>query len=71
MIAVEFNDPATGKPDAEFTRRVQAEARARGLILLTCGVYFNVIRFLYPLTIADATFSEALGILDASLAAAG
>ena len=71
MIAVEFNDPATGKPDAEFTRRVQSEARARGLILLTCGVYFNVIRFLYPLTIADATFSEALGILDASLAAAG
>ena len=70
MIACEFNDPKTGKPDADFTKRVQNEARNRGLILLTCGVYFNVVRFLYPLTIADAHFDEALDIIDASIAAA-
>ena len=70
MIAAEFNDPKTGKPDAEFTKRVQTEARNRGLILLTCGVYFNVVRFLYPLTIAEAHFDEALDIIDAAIAAA-
>ena len=70
MIAAEFNDPQTGKPDAEFTKRVQTEARNRGLILLTCGVYFNVVRFLYPLTIAEAHFDEALDIIDAAIAAA-
>ena len=34
-----------------------------GLLLLTCGVYGNVIRFLYPLTIPDAQFTKALDIL--------
>ena len=70
MIACEFNDPKTGMPDAEFTKRVQAEARNRGLILLTCGVYFNVVRFLYPLTIAEAHFDEALDIIEAAMVAA-
>jgi 4-aminobutyrate aminotransferase len=70
MIACEFSDPKTGKPDADFTKRVQAEAKKRGLILLTCGVYFNVIRFLYPLTIQDTVFDEALAILDAAMDAA-
>ena len=70
MIACELNDPKTGKPDAEFTKRVQTEARNRGLILLTCGVYFNVIRFLYPLTIPDAHFDEALDIIEAAMVAA-
>lgn len=70
MIAAEFNDPKTGKPDADFTKRVQAAALERGLILLTCGVYFNVVRFLYPLTIADAHFDQALDIIEASIAAA-
>jgi 4-aminobutyrate aminotransferase len=51
MVAVEFNNPATKKPDPDYTKRVQAKALELGLILLTCGVYANVIRFLYPLTI--------------------
>lgn len=70
MVAVEFNDPATGKPDADFTKRVQAKALEKGLILLTCGVYGNVLRLLYPLTTPDAIFDEALGILADALAAA-
>ena len=67
MIAAEFNDPATGKPDAAFVARVQKEALSRGLLLLSCGVYGNVVRFLFPLTVPDAVFAEALDILDVAL----
>ncbi|CAZ86963.1 GABA aminotransferase, PLP-dependent [Thiomonas arsenitoxydans] len=70
MVAVQFNDPASGKPDAAYTKAVQVEALRRGLILLTCGVDYNVVRFLFPLTISDAVFAEALDILEASLLAA-
>ncbi len=67
MIAVEFNHATTGAPDADFTKRVQTRALEKGLLLLTCGVYGNVVRFLFPLTISDALMGEALAILDASL----
>jgi len=70
MVAVEFANPATHEPDAGFTNRVRMEALKRGLILLTCGVYGNVIRFLAPITIPDAHFAEAMEILEASVAAA-
>lgn len=70
MVAVQFNDPVSGNPDAAYTKAVQAEALKRGLILLTCGVDYNVVRFLFPLTISDAVFAEALDILEASLLAA-
>jgi 4-aminobutyrate aminotransferase len=65
MVAVEFND-ANGNPDADFTKRVQAEALKRKLILLTCGVNANVVRFLFPLTTTQAVFDEAMGILSES-----
>lgn len=70
MNAVEFNDAGTGKPSAEFTSKVRAEALSRGLILLSCGVYGNVLRFLAPITIQDAVFTEALEKLDAAIRAA-
>ena len=70
MCAVEFNRPGTDEPDADFTKRVQAQALKRNLILLSCGVNANVLRFLFPLTISDAVFDEALGILRESLASA-
>lgn len=69
MVALELNDPATGKPDAEAVKRVQARAIEKGLILLSCGVYGNVLRFLYPLTIPEAQFDRALAILSEALAA--
>lgn len=68
MVAVEFNDN-DGKPDAAFTKAVQARALAQGLLLLTCGAHGNVIRFLFPLTIEYALFDEALDILQAALTA--
>jgi len=63
MIAIEFNDPTTGKPSPDITRDVQQAALEQGLLLLTCGVYGNVIRFLYPLTIPQAQFTQALNII--------
>ncbi|WP_287815257.1 4-aminobutyrate--2-oxoglutarate transaminase [Achromobacter sp.] len=68
MVALELND-ANGKPDAEAVKKVQARAIEQGLILLSCGVYGNVLRFLYPLTIPDAQFDRALAILSEALAA--
>lgn len=70
MVAVEFANPATQEPDAGFTNRVRTEAQKRGLILLTCGIYGNVVRFLAPITIPDAHFAEAMDILEAAVAAA-
>jgi 4-aminobutyrate aminotransferase len=71
MVAVEFGRGAgSDEPDADFTRRVQAQALKRGLILLSCGVNGNVLRFLFPLTIAEPVFDEAVGILRESLLAA-
>ena len=69
MVAVEFA-AADGTPDADITKRVQAEALKRKLILLTCGVNANVLRFLFPLTTPQATFDEALGLLRAAILAA-
>ncbi|MCL9673292.1 4-aminobutyrate--2-oxoglutarate transaminase [Citrobacter sp. MNAZ 1397] len=67
MVAVEFNDPQSGEPSAEFTKQVQDKALTAGLLLLSCGVYGNVIRFLYPLTIPEVQFRKALDILYQSL----
>ncbi|MDP1783460.1 MAG: aminotransferase class III-fold pyridoxal phosphate-dependent enzyme, partial [Hydrogenophaga sp.] len=67
MVACEFID-AKGAPDADTTKKVQAAALKRGLLLLTCGVYGNVIRFLFPLTIEDSVFAEGLAVFDAALA---
>jgi len=67
MVACEFID-AKGAPDADTTKKVQAAALKRGLLLLTCGVYGNVIRFLFPLTIEDSVFAEGLAKFDAALA---
>ena len=62
MVAVEFAK-ADGTPDPDLTKLVQQRAQDAGLILLTCGVYGNVVRFLYPLTIEEAVFDEGLAIL--------
>lgn len=69
MVAVEFMKPGSHEPDAEFTKKIQTEALRAGLILLTCGTHYNVVRFLFPLTIEDAVFAEALNILETAIKA--
>ena len=63
MVAVEFVDPQTREPSPEFTKLVQERALAEGVLLLSCGVYGNVIRFLYPLTIPEKQFQQALEVI--------
>lgn len=67
MIAAEFNTADGSAPNPEMANAIRAEALERGLVLLTCGVYGNVIRFLAPLTIPDEVFAEAMDILEASI----
>jgi len=61
MVAVEFME--NGQPRADMVPSIMSYAKERGLILLSCGVYGNCIRFLPPLTIQDEVFDEALDII--------
>jgi 4-aminobutyrate aminotransferase len=62
MLALEFAETTP-----EVASRVTAAARGRGLVLLSCGIYGNVIRILVPLTIDDALLERGLDLLEESL----
>jgi 4-aminobutyrate aminotransferase/(S)-3-amino-2-methylpropionate transaminase len=66
MIAVELVKAGTLTPDPALTAAVAAEARRNGVIVLTCGTYNNVLRFLPPLTIDEDLLGEALDIIAAA-----
>jgi len=66
MVAVEFAK-ADGSPDPERVSAVVKRAQQAGLLLLSCGVYANVIRFLFPLTIQEGVFDEGMAILEQAL----
>jgi 4-aminobutyrate aminotransferase/(S)-3-amino-2-methylpropionate transaminase len=66
MCAIEFvKDGDADRPDPGLTRAVALEALCEGVLLLTCGVRGNVIRFLPPLTIDEALLDEALATVGA------
>jgi 4-aminobutyrate aminotransferase/(S)-3-amino-2-methylpropionate transaminase len=68
MVAMELcKDGDPHQPDADLTKALAAEATRRGLILLTCGTYGNVVRILVPLTASDALLDEGLAIIADSL----
>jgi 4-aminobutyrate aminotransferase/(S)-3-amino-2-methylpropionate transaminase len=70
MLALEFvSDRASRKPAPDLTHAVVEAALARGLLLITCGVYGNCIRVLAPLVVTDAELDEALGAWEDALAA--
>ncbi len=74
MVAIELVKPDDGDgrtPDPDLAKRIQGEALARRLIVLTAGTYVNVIRIIPPLVTTAEEVDLALGILDESLAAAG
>ena len=67
MIAIElFKNGDLHQPDADLAKKLATEAAKRGLILLTCGTYANVIRVLVPLVASDAILDEGLAIIAAS-----
>lgn len=63
MIAFELMDKATHKPNPELVAKIVELAREKGLLLLSCGSYYNIIRILVPLTIADADLQKGLDII--------
>ena len=69
MIAVELVEAGTTTPDPALAREVASAAHQHGVIVLTCGTYGNVLRFLPPLAISDELLHEALGIIEGVLRA--
>jgi 4-aminobutyrate aminotransferase / (S)-3-amino-2-methylpropionate transaminase / 5-aminovalerate transaminase len=68
MLAVELvhgDGDMTPAPERAFA--VVAVARERGLLLLTCGLYGNVIRLLAPITIPPDDLAQGLDALEAAL----
>jgi 4-aminobutyrate aminotransferase/(S)-3-amino-2-methylpropionate transaminase len=69
MVAMELVKSGNAEqPDADLTRALVQAAARHGLIILSCGVNGNVIRFLTPLTISDALLAEGFDLLDAAFA---
>ena len=68
MIAVELVKSGTTEPDAELTKKLCAAAHQAGVIVLSCGTFGNVLRFLPPLTISDELLLEGLDVLELILA---
>jgi 4-aminobutyrate aminotransferase len=62
MLALELEEPS-----GEAARRVTTAAREKGLVLLSCGIYGNVIRILVPLVATDEELERGLGILEEAL----
>ena len=68
MIAVELVASGTTDPDPGLTKALCAGAHAEGVIVLSCGTFGNVLRFLPPLTIGDDLLVEGLDVLAGVLA---
>lgn len=68
MIAVELVEPGTKTPNAAVTAALAKACHAEGLVVLTCGTYGNVLRFLPPLVIGEDLLNEGLDIIEEALA---
>jgi 4-aminobutyrate aminotransferase/(S)-3-amino-2-methylpropionate transaminase len=68
MVGVELvKNGDAHQPDPELTKALVQRAAEKGVVLLSCGLYGNVIRFLVPLTASDAIVQEGLGLVLESL----
>jgi 4-aminobutyrate aminotransferase / (S)-3-amino-2-methylpropionate transaminase / 5-aminovalerate transaminase len=68
MLAVELVRPGTIEPDSAAAAQVAAACHQAGLLVLTCGTFGNVLRFLPPLVIGDALLSEGMSVLEEAFA---
>lgn len=65
MVAIElFKDGDRDQPDAQLAADILARARDKGLILLSCGTYGNVVRLLVPLTVPDQQLQQGMDIIE-------
>jgi 4-aminobutyrate aminotransferase/(S)-3-amino-2-methylpropionate transaminase len=71
MIAAELTRPGTLEPDPAAAAAVAAACHSRGLIVLTCGTFGNVLRFLPPLVISEQLLHEGLDVLQDAFASLG
>ena len=67
MVATELVDAKTGEPSKHLAQQVVTRCADRNLLLLTCGSYENVIRWIPPLVVSTAQIDEALQIFAAAL----
>jgi 4-aminobutyrate aminotransferase/(S)-3-amino-2-methylpropionate transaminase len=68
MVAIELvKNRRADTPDPDLTKALVQAAGKRGLVILACGMYGNVIRFLAPLTISDALLKEGMNLFEQSL----
>lgn len=68
MVGVEMRDH-NGKPDGERAGRIVKECEKRGLLMLRCGPYHEVVRWLPPLIVESKHIDEALSIFEEALKA--
>jgi 4-aminobutyrate aminotransferase/(S)-3-amino-2-methylpropionate transaminase len=68
MLAIELVRPGSLTPNATATQAIAKACHAAGLLVLTCGTYGNVLRFLPPLVIDDASLMRGLDLLTTALA---
>jgi 4-aminobutyrate aminotransferase len=66
MVGAEFVTD-TGQPDGKLTKAITKEALHDKLMLLTCGPYGNVIRWIPPINVSAAVIDEATGIFAGAL----
>ena len=67
MLALEFVEPGTLRPNPDAARAVAASCLAEGVLVLTCGTFGNVVRLLPPLVIGEDLLTDALGVLAAAI----
>jgi 4-aminobutyrate aminotransferase / (S)-3-amino-2-methylpropionate transaminase / 5-aminovalerate transaminase len=68
MIAIELVKSGSADPDPDLTSKLSTAAHAAGVIVLTCGMFGNIIRLLPPLTISDELLTEGIDVLAGLLA---
>lgn len=68
LVAMEFvRNRRADAPDPDLTKALVQAAGRRGLILLSCGIYSNVVRILAPLTIPQSHLEEGFALLEDAL----
>jgi 4-aminobutyrate aminotransferase/(S)-3-amino-2-methylpropionate transaminase len=68
MIGIELvKDPKTQEPDPDAVTEVLAACRDKGLVLINCGTYGNVIRFIPPMVVTEAQMRQGLKVLEGAL----
>jgi 4-aminobutyrate aminotransferase len=66
MVATEFRTP-DNKPDKNTSKAVIHASQERKLLLLSCGTYDNIIRWIPPLIVTEKQINDALSVFGEAL----